>query len=66
MLNFELEIACVCLTMATWFGLENIKHDDEDDGDGHDEDGWHSDNESGSKVTLSGWIWNHGGINVML
>lgn len=27
------------LTVTAWFGLKYIKHDDEDDGDGHDEDG---------------------------
>lgn len=39
--------------MTAWFGFEYIEHDDEDDGDGHDEDGWHGNDESGRQVTLS-------------
>lgn len=42
-----------CLTLDTRFGLKDVKHDDEDDGDGHDENGRHSDNESRREVALS-------------
>lgn len=42
--------------MAAGFGFKYIKHDDEDDGDGHDEDSRHGDDESGGQVTLSGRI----------
>lgn len=34
------------LTLATRFGLQDVKHNDEDNGDGHDEDGRHGNNES--------------------
>lgn len=36
---YSLVFFCVILTLATWFGLQYVEHDDENDGDGHDEDG---------------------------
>lgn len=44
---------CASLTLTTGLGLQDVKHDDEDDGDGHDENGGHGDDESRCKVTLS-------------
>lgn len=44
------------LTVASWLGLQDIKHDDEDNGDSHDEDGRHGNDESGGQVTLSSRI----------
>lgn len=44
------------LTLAVGLGLEDVKHDDENDGDGHDEDGWHGDDESCSQMALAGGI----------
>lgn len=37
---------CASLTLATWFGLQDVKHNNEDNGNGHDEDGRHGDDES--------------------
>lgn len=58
---FSGEILRACLfirlTLAIRFGLQDVKHDDENNGDGHDENGRHGDNESCCQVTLSVGIW---------
>lgn len=41
---------------STWGGrpgLQDVEHDDEDDGDGHGEDGGHGNDQGGGQVSLA-------------
>lgn len=41
--------------------LHDVEHDDENDGDGHDEDGRHGDNQGGGQVALARELcWHRG------
>lgn len=46
----------MCLTLAVGLGLKDVKHNNENDGDGHDKNGRHGDDESCGQVALPGGI----------